>query len=104
VLTGNVIGIQVDAPGVNNSVSSVDLGGGVMGSAGGNTFSCNTQNDLWTNAKTLAAAGNDWDHIPPTTVTTTAAADIHYFADPNVMGSGFPPSLGTRLLASPNCP
>jgi len=57
----NGIGVEYDN-------SGGDLGGGPAGSAGGNSLSCNTRNDLWTDASgiTINAANNYWDHIPPT--------------------------------------
>jgi len=71
---GNVIrdngafGVVFEAGG-----SDADLGGGEMGSAGGNTIACNGLDDLRTElgaATIIAAAGNVWDHVPP------SAADI----------------------------
>ena len=53
--------------------SDGDLGGGETGSAGGNTIACNGLNDLLIEvgaATIISAAGNAWDHVPP------SAADI----------------------------
>jgi hypothetical protein len=58
VIVNNQYGVEYDSPGG-------DLGGGASGSAGGNTISCNTVNDLWTNSLlTINAANNFWDHVP----------------------------------------
>ncbi|MFH1436973.1 MAG: DUF1565 domain-containing protein [Pseudomonadota bacterium] len=60
VITGNFYGVEYDSTGG-------DMGGGSTGSTGGNILSCNTVNDIWTNAGTTINAGNNyWDHVPPT--------------------------------------
>ena len=59
VITGNGFGVKYDVPGG-------DLGG--AGSVGGNTISCNTQNDIEASAGmsiTITAAYNFWDNSPP---------------------------------------
>jgi len=69
LITGNRYGVAYDSPGG-------DLGGGATGSNGGNIISCNTENDLWTNAGvTIDAQNNFWDHVPPT-VSDVGTADI----------------------------
>src|SRR5437867_2722213 len=58
VITGNWYGVKYD-------VDGGDLGGGSARSAGGNTISCNTQNDLVSFATTaimITAENNLWDH------------------------------------------
>lgn len=60
VITNNSYGIEYDSRGG-------DLGGGALGSVGGNVISCNAVNDLWTNlgnSFTIEAANNFWDHVP----------------------------------------
>jgi parallel beta-helix repeat protein len=62
VITGNGMGVKYMVPGG-------DLGGGSAGSAGGNTLSCNTQNNLDAAASfpiSISAAANAWDHSSPT--------------------------------------
>ncbi|MDH5751477.1 MAG: DUF1565 domain-containing protein [Deltaproteobacteria bacterium] len=59
--TGNYYGVEMDTLGL-------DLGGGPAGSTGGNIFSCNTDNDFWTNrpdTDTIYMQNNQWDHNPP---------------------------------------
>ena len=63
--------------------AAVDLGGGSMGSLGGNILSCSGTTDLWVNtAGTIQAQNNKWDHVPPTTSsnvppsTCNAGSDI----------------------------
>jgi hypothetical protein len=61
VITLNAYGVEYDSAGG-------DLGGGAAASTGGNVFSCNTNQDLWTSTAmiTINAANNRWDHNPPT--------------------------------------
>jgi hypothetical protein len=69
-VTGNKIGFEFDTGGG-------DLGGGPASSAGDNTISCNTQNDIWTNQNITINAANDfWDHQPPTSSCSSAGADL----------------------------
>jgi parallel beta-helix repeat protein len=73
VITGNQYGVEYASAGG-------DLGGGSASSAGGNTISCNTKNDIWTNTPsiTISAKNNKWDHATPTTSTTNnGTTDIY---------------------------
>jgi len=96
-ITNNGTGVEYDSAGG-------DLGGGSAGSAGGNTISCNTGNDIWTNNSiTIDAKNNYWDHNPPVLNTATGWAgcsgkDLCNFsltATINTTGS---------WLAATNCP
>jgi len=60
-ITRNWLGVKYD-------VAGGDLGGGSARSVGGNTISCNTQNDIEASAGmsiTITAAYNFWDNSPP---------------------------------------
>src|SRR6266849_4513745 len=60
VITGNGFGVDY-------KVAGGDLGGGSVGSAGGNVISCNAFADLFVGVPiTVSAANNFWDHSPPT--------------------------------------
>ncbi len=60
VITGNGFGVDYE-------VAGGDLGGGSVGSAGGNVISCNAFADLFVGVPiTVSAANNFWDHSPPT--------------------------------------
>ncbi|AVV50654.1 PF07602 family protein [Leptospira santarosai str. CBC523] len=74
-----------------NFNTNVDLGGGPTGSLGNNTISCNTQFDLSlpsVNTITLYAKNNQWDHIPPTVLTTYGVADILNYQNSSIFTSG----------------
>ncbi|MFN2571182.1 MAG: DUF1565 domain-containing protein [Gemmatimonadales bacterium] len=94
-LEGNVI--TANQYGVYYEVGTFgDLGGGSTGSAGGNTLSCNSSVDLYTeNATTINGTNNRWDHVPP---TTGVGGDIN--------GSGGASTYITTgaTLASSPCP
>jgi hypothetical protein len=69
VITSNGVGVEYD-------VAGGDLGGGPTGSAGGNVISCNA-NDLFVGPLIpVSAAGNFWDHVPPTLGCTFLGEDI----------------------------
>jgi len=71
VITGNGVGVDYE-------VDGGDLGGGSVGSAGGNVISCNAA-DLAvfaTSPITIFAAGNFWDHSPPTLGCSFTGEDI----------------------------
>jgi hypothetical protein len=93
-IVANHTGVQFD-----NGVC--DLGGGSAGSAGGNTISCNTSNDLRvTGDFTIFARNNLWDHAVPTVDTTTGGdgIDIH-----NANGDSVIDTTGSAMVPSP-CP
>ncbi|EMP00842.1 LIC10774 family surface protein [Leptospira santarosai] len=74
-----------------NFNTNIDLGGGPTGSLGNNTISCNTQFDLSlpsVNTITLYAKNNQWDHIPPTVLTTYGVADILNYQNSSIFTSG----------------
>jgi nitrous oxidase accessory protein NosD len=78
---GRVAGntVTTNATGIRIEIDGVDLGGGAAGSAGGNTLSCSTGNDLWTNlpnTSTIYAQNNLWDLASPST-GTGATNDIY---------------------------
>jgi len=115
VITGNGYGVRYD-------VAGGDLGG--AGSAGGNTISCNTQNNLVSfapSAITITAASNMWDHVPPTrgtssgndifdssgfatinatpaALTSNPCASVTLYVDVNPLGSGSDNNPGTQSL------
>ena len=92
VITGNKYGVEYDSNGG-------DLGGGPTGSAGDNTISCNTGNDIWTNTPSIAitAMNNHWDHLPPTTTTNFSLMDIQN-------GQSVPLDTTGATLATTPCP
>jgi parallel beta-helix repeat protein len=95
LITGNLYGVEYDSAGG-------DLGGGATGSAGGNTISCNTLNDIWTNipSLTIDAQNNFWDHNPPSTGSQNGGIDLRT----DVMG-GAPNYITTgAALATAPCP
>jgi hypothetical protein len=57
--------ITANGYGVDIVSGNADLGGGTLGSTGGNTLSCNTNSDLYATVS-LHAQNNAWDHNPPT--------------------------------------
>ncbi|WP_000294408.1 DUF1565 domain-containing protein, partial [Leptospira interrogans] len=62
VISKNYIGI--------GSPIGLDLGQGPTGSAGNNTISCNSYNDIWipgngNETQIIYAMNNNWDHFPP---------------------------------------
>lgn len=63
-ITDNVVGIVISGAGF---AATPDLGGGALGSAGGNTISCNIGADIQNfNFDTpIFATVNRWDHAPP---------------------------------------
>jgi len=68
VITGNGFGVDYE-------VAGADLGGGLAGSIGGNTISCNAFADLFVGVPiTVSAKSNLWDHVPQTPQTTPAFA------------------------------
>ncbi len=83
VITNNFFGVVYGTPGG-------DLGGGAAGSAGGNVIACNTNTDLWVGATiaTLSATNNKWDHVPPTTSTTTWGSGVDIYAAGAVTTTG----------------
>ena len=91
-VTGDGYGVEIDSP------ATADLGGGVLGSAGGNVLSCSTNADVWTNlaSGTLHAQYDYWDHNPPTTGTATGGIDIY-------QGGGTVSTTGALVVANP-CP
>lgn len=94
IITNNVYGIEYDTAGG-------DLGGGAAGSSGGNTISCNSNTDLWTNTGiTIDAANNFWDHNPPSLSTTTSGSGIDIY---NGGGAATITTTGAAVAASP-CP
>lgn len=77
IISLNVYGVEYDAP-----ATSGDLGGGAMGSAGGNIISGNSNIDLWTNVDagvTISARNNFWDHVPPTITSSSSATDFDIY-------------------------
>lgn len=87
IITGNLYGVVYQP-------SGGDLGGGSAGSAGGNTISCNSTNDLWTeetSALTINAANNYWDHAPP------SGNDIYNPNGANIVTT-------SAQVAASNCP
>jgi parallel beta-helix repeat protein len=111
VLTGNNLGFGLVAGsarvernvatnntyGVESDVAGADYGGGALGSAGGNTISCNGK-DVWVSVSDVAMANNFWDHVPPVASAATGPADIFLF-----LGSTAPITTGAKL-ATPACP
>lgn len=57
--------IRLNGYGVTFDVAGGDLGGGAQASAGGNIFSCNVSNDVYSGNSTISARANLWDHVPP---------------------------------------
>ena len=82
VITLNTIGVEYDSAGG-------DMGGGAASSAGGNTLSCNTDKDLWTNTAliTIDARNNLWDHNPPT-LGAAAGDDIYNNSGATIFTTG----------------
>jgi hypothetical protein len=93
VATSNAYGFESDTGGA-------DYGGGALGSAGGNTVSCNSIADLWVSTGGIAAANNFWDHVPPTisNVGPGGGVDIYDFA-----GATAPTTTGAAF-ATGGCP
>jgi hypothetical protein len=72
-ITGNAYGVDFDGPGA-------DFGGGPANSVGNNILSCNSNSDIWTNtAISIFASNNKWDHVPPTSSTTSATGGIDIY-------------------------
>jgi Protein of unknown function (DUF1565) len=93
VITGNGYGVVYE-------VAGGDLGGGSASSAGGNVISCNTNYDLAVAAATpitVSAAGNSWDHLPPTLGLNTGD-DIADFSGTATITATSP------MLAANACP
>lgn len=70
VVLSNQYGVEINAV--------ADLGSPPGGSAGGNVFSCNDQNDLIVAGQTpltVQAQNNSWDHMPPS-VGCAATTDL----------------------------
>ncbi len=67
VVTANIYGVELDT-------SGADLGGGALSSAGLNTLSCNTSNDLWLSVSGVFAENDAWDHVPPIQVVDAGQA------------------------------
>ncbi|WP_078130208.1 LIC10774 family surface protein [Leptospira alexanderi] len=91
VISQNSIGIL--------TTQGLDLGQGTTGSAGKNTFSCNSYEDIQIGGsdsipQTQFAKNNYWDHFPPPTMslTHTDGLDIRIFSNATVVyyaGGGF---------------
>ncbi|WP_061218501.1 LIC10774 family surface protein [Leptospira weilii] len=90
VITQNSIGIL--------TTQGLDLGQGSTGSAGNNTFSCNTYEDIHIGGndnipQTQFAKHNYWDHFPPTmSLTHTDGLDIRNLSNATLVyyaGGGF---------------
>jgi hypothetical protein len=94
IRANSYIGVEVD-------VSNVDFGGGAAGSAGGNTFSCNTAEDFadYDEPAPISAHQNMWDHVPPSH-GQSAGIDIY---DPTDGGASNINTTGATVAAS-NCP
>jgi parallel beta-helix repeat protein len=88
-ITQNIYGVELDS-------SGGDLGGGALSSAGNNTLSCNTANDLWCGGSGVFAENDVWDHVPPTTVVDAGHPDIF-------SAGALPNATGASLTAAP-CP
>lgn len=67
-LSFNTIGLVIAG---REFEANPDLGGGALGSVGGNTLSCNTGADIqnFNFSRPVHAAGNYWDHAPPEEAT-----------------------------------
>jgi len=66
-IRNNDLGITVDD-------TSLDMGGGSLGSAGNNEIACNTGTDVRAyGTGTLHAQKNRWDHVAPTTSSTCSS-------------------------------
>jgi hypothetical protein len=58
--------VMLNRKGFTIDKAGADLGGGALGSTGGNVMSCNTFADLHVEvAVAVSAIGNRWDHAPP---------------------------------------
>jgi uncharacterized protein DUF1565 len=90
--TGNQFGIEVDAP-------PGDMGGGAAGSLGNNTFSCNSNTDLWGGVAGITANNNHWDHNPPSFSSTTFGSGLDLFG-----GTAPPPTSAGASQTAPSCP
>ncbi len=85
----NVIGVETNSNGA-------DFGGGAAGSTGGNTFSCNTRNDLWmSQSEPMSATNNAWDHVPPVVGADGGGVDIYPGATTVIM------TMGATQVGSP---
>jgi hypothetical protein len=88
--TNNAYGFECDTGGA-------DFGGGALGSAGGNTITCNGL-DVWVSVGGVSMTNNFWDHVPPVSSAGAGPKDIYLFA-----GATAPITTGAKL-ATPACP
>ena len=65
--------IRYNRVGVSIVQATPDLGGGVTGSLGNNTFAKNTDYDVRVAGASVDAQNNTWDHVPPEKVVSITA-------------------------------
>lgn len=93
VITNNLIGFEF-------SGFVGDLGGGALGSPGGNNISCNTSSDFWTSVTgTILAQNNLWDHDPPVNTGTLGLGEDYF----SLFNAATLDSTGGVIAPSP-CP